>query len=116
MQITYALDFGGAEKLAVDLASKVDREAFSTSICALDFGGRFIPLLEKMEIPWYFFKRKGALDYNLWRSLHKLFKSQHVDIIQTHHAVQLFNAFFPAILNKVKIVHTEHEYQSFLEQ
>ena len=114
MQVTYSLDFGGAEKVAIDLASGVNKNEFQTSICGLDYGGKYIPLLDELGIPWYSFNRKGALDYKLWLSLYRLFKRERIVIIQTHHVVQLFNAIIPALLNGVKIIHTEHEYQSFL--
>jgi len=114
MQVTYSLDFGGAEKIAIDLASGVNKNKYQTSICALDYGGKYIPLLDELGIPWYAFNRRGALDYKLWLYLYWLFKRERILIIQTHHVVQLFNAIIPALLNGIKIIHTEHEYQSFL--
>ena len=114
MQVTYSLDFGGAEKVAIDLASGVNKNEYQTCICALDYGGKYIPLLDELGIPWYFFNRNGALDYKLWLSLYRLFKRERIAVIQTHHVVQLFNAIIPALLNGIKIIHTEHEYQSFL--
>ena len=114
MQVTYSLDYGGAEKVAIDLAAGVDKHEYQTCICALDYGGKYIPLLDELGIPWYFFNRNGALDYKLWISLYHLFKRERIAVIQTHHVVQLFNAIIPALLNGIKIIHTEHEYQSFL--
>ncbi len=113
MQFIAALQFGGAERLAVTISASLPRERFRSSVCALL--GKEGPLVEDLRrhaIPHHYLDAgsgsKAMLAWNLFR----LLRRERVDILQIHGAYTLLNCFLPAKLAGVKIVYTEHARQT----
>lgn len=114
MQVIYSLEIGGSEKLALTILSNLNRDIFQPSVCALDFGGGLIEDFKRNNIPYHILCRKG-FEPRLFHRIYKLLKKNRIDIIHTHHFTQIFYSIFPAKLAGVKIVHTEHEYFTYLD-
>lgn len=114
MQMVHSLKIGGSEKIASTISSNLNNGHFQSSICALDIGGELIEELAINNIPHHILHRKG-IEFDVSRRIYRLLKKFSVDIVHTHHFAQLFYTVVPACLAGVKIVHTEHEYNSYLE-
>jgi len=114
MQVLYSLSIGGSEKLAMDISLSLNPDRFCPSVCALDVGGDLASELEMGKIDHFVLHRKG-LELDVLRRLYRLFRNNRVRVIHTHHFTQLFYAALPARLAGARIIHTEHEYFSYME-
>lgn len=114
MQVIYSLRIGGSEKLALDISSNVDPVRFRPSVCALDEDGDLAQELEAEKIEHCVLHRKG-IEFDILRRLYRLFKKNRVKVVHTHHFTQLFYAALPARWAGARIIHTEHEFFSYLE-
>jgi glycosyltransferase involved in cell wall biosynthesis len=70
--------------------------------------------LKRSNIAHHIFHRRG-LEIGVFNRIYRLLKKERVDIVHTHHFTQLFYSLLPAKFAGAKIVHTEHEYYSYLE-
>jgi len=114
LQLVYSLSIGGSEKVAFDIASNVDPARFRSMVCGMDLGGDFERELESRGIPHQVMHRKG-LEPAVLSRLYRLIRDNRIDVVHTHHFTQLFYAALPARLAGARIVHTEHEFFSYVE-
>jgi len=110
MQVVHSLAHGGSESLARDLALRLDRSRFRSSMCAMDIGGPVADDLQRAAIPFYIIGRRPGFDWRLIPKLYRLFHREQVDIVQTHHLTQLIYGGVGARLAGAVLVHVEHEY------
>jgi glycosyltransferase involved in cell wall biosynthesis len=80
----------------------------------MDFGGDLERELESHGIPHRVMHRQG-LEPAVLSRLYRLIRDNRIDVVHTHHFTQLFYAALPARLAGARIVHTEHEYFSYVE-
>jgi len=113
MQLVYSLKIGGSEKLAYTISTNLNQAMFWPSVCALDLGGELVEDLENSRIEYHVLHRQG-LEANIFRRLYCLIKRNRIDVVHTHHFTQLFYAAIPARLAGARIIHTEHEFFSYL--
>lgn len=113
MQVIYSLKVGGSEKLALEISSHLDPKQFKPSVCALDLGGELAKDLEKNNIDYHVLHRRGV-ELNILRKLYRVIKRGRVDVVHTHHFTQLFYTAVPARLAGARIIHTEHEFFSYM--
>ncbi|MDF0665625.1 MAG: glycosyltransferase [Nitrospira sp.] len=113
MQVIYSLQVGGSEKLALEISSHLDLKQFKPSVCALDLGGELAKDLEKNNIDYHVLHRRGV-ELNILRKLYRVIKRGRVDVVHTHHFTQLFYTAVPARLAGARIIHTEHEFFSYM--
>lgn len=113
MQVIYSFMIGGSEIVALNLCLN-SKDKLIHSVASLEMSG---PLRNDFDInkvctfvinkqP----KERISPMLRLWKAM-KIFKP---DIVHTHHYYQLFYAWPGAILTGAKIVHTEHEYYSLM--
>jgi L-malate glycosyltransferase len=114
MQLVYSLQIGGSEKVAFDISAHLDSAAFRPHMCALDLDGPLGEELVRRNIGHHVLHRKG-IEPDVTRRLYRLLRQQRIDVVHTHHFTQLLFAALPARLAGARIVHTEHEYFSYLE-
>lgn len=114
MQLTYSLRMGGSEKLAMDISMNLDPARFRPSVCALDLDGDLAQELEREKIDHVVLHRKG-LELDIFRRIYRLIRESRIRVIHTHHFTQLFFAALPARWAGARIIHTEHEFFSYLQ-
>ncbi|RPK15252.1 glycosyltransferase [Priestia endophytica] len=108
------LGTGGAEKLAIDICSFLDKDKFDVTLVSL-----YEPqsnIYEKLAIDSglkvLFLNKKKGFDYRIFFKLNKLFRKEKPDIIHTHLYVGPY-VLIPMILNRVKgRIHTVHNIAS----
>lgn len=113
MQLIYSLQMGGSEKVAFDISSNLNRDMFQPHVCALDVDGALAAELAAGNIPHHVLYRKGV-ELGVFRRLYRLFRANRIDVVHTHHFTQLFYSALPARLAGARIVHTEHEFFSYM--
>ena len=110
MEVVYAFDIGGSERLAAGIAEKISQLGGSVSVCAIN--GEIGPIrtqLEKSNIPCYGVGGGKISALAVRYRLYKLFKQVKPDVLHMHHITQLINCYWPAKLAGVpRLVVTEH--------
>jgi len=106
--ILVTFDTGGSERVVFDICRKLDRERFSPMVVAFSDG----PLrkrFEALEIPAKAILKQPGIDFRLMGKLARLMTENEIDIINTHHFVTLFYAFWGAkVAGRRALFHTEH--------
>jgi L-malate glycosyltransferase len=113
MQVVYSLQMGGSEKLALEISSNLNPSQFRSSVCAMDLDGDLAKDLEKGKIDYHVLHRQG-FEPNIFGKLYRLIKRNRIDVVHTHHFTQLFYAALPARWAGARIIHTEHEFFSYM--
>jgi glycosyltransferase involved in cell wall biosynthesis len=109
MQIVHDLNFGGMQRVVVDLCLNVEPARFSMSVCCLEELGPNAKELEQRGIPVFLVKKKPGLDWLLPLRLRKLFLKQKVQVVHTHGINPFFYGTIGAILAKVPVkIQTDH--------
>ncbi len=109
MQVTWSLVAGGAEIYAMTVASRLDKSRFTALMCAVDQGGAIEGEVKNHGLPYFIMNRRAGIDWRLFGRLHRLFRRQQIDVLQTHHFNQLFYSAPGAKLRGIRILHTEHD-------
>lgn len=105
LEVLATLRRAGAERIAVSLATRLDRTRFETGVVSLfdTFPGGFEPVLEDHQVPvWHLGKRRG-FDPRMWPRLVRVFRDFRPDIVHTHSYVMRY-----ALVHRGKIVHSVH--------
>lgn len=110
MEVIYAFEIGGSERLAAAIAEKISQYGESVSVCAINGdAGPIRTQLEKNNIPCYGIGGGEISALTVRYRLYKLFKQVRPDVLHMHHITQLINCYWPAKLAKVpRLVVTEH--------
>lgn len=108
-QVVYSLLRGGSERLAYELARRLDATTTRSSICALAMGGPMAETLADAGIPFRVLGCAPGRQWFLIPALYRFFREQRVDVVQTHHVKQLVYSGLGARLAGAKLVHVEHD-------
>jgi sugar transferase (PEP-CTERM/EpsH1 system associated) len=116
LQVIYSFKIGGSERMASTIASGLDRSRFRPMVCGLNGDGPLSELLRKDDIPCFVLNRRDGKDWSMPMQLYRLLRNEKVDLVQTHHLGQLLYTIGPAHLLGIPVIHTEHEYYTFLQR
>lgn len=109
VQVVQAIDRGGLEMMAVDLAIALRQRGFGSSIVALTEGGRLEARLRGAGVP---FESMGGARYSSPAShiaVARVLRRLRPTVVHTHHLPSLLNAGPSARALRVsRLVHTEH--------
>jgi len=79
------LGFGGAERLALAIAKRLDRTAFESYVC---FTRRQAPEiveeLERADVRVFQLGRSSRADVAAWRRFRQFLRSEHIDVVHAH--------------------------------
>ncbi len=108
LQVLISLEFGGAEKVAVNLANTLQGKGVEFSFCVLDRAGELKNQLHK-DIPVVCLKRSAGLDWTLPFKIRGVIKRSRPGIVHMHNVVPAFYGIMGARLAGVKgLVLTQH--------
>ncbi len=110
MEVIYAFEIGGSERLAAAIAEKISQYGESVSVCAINGdAGPIRTQLEKNNISCYGIGGGDISALAVRYRLYKLFKQVKPDVLHMHHITQLIHCYWPAKLANVpRLVVTEH--------
>jgi len=112
MQVVHSLQVGGSERLACQLARRLDPAMVRTSVCAVDCGGPLADELTNAAVPFHVLGRGPRFEWRLIPRFYRLFRRTGVQIVHTHHLTQLIYAGLGARLAGARLIHAEHDYLS----
>jgi sugar transferase (PEP-CTERM/EpsH1 system associated) len=109
MQIVHDLDYGGMQRVVVDLCLHFDRAQFQMHACCLNGLGPNADELKQAGIPCFLVKKNPGLDYTLPIRLARLFRKQRVQVVHTHGINPFFYGTLASILAGRPItIQTDH--------
>ena len=112
LQVTNSLNFGGLERLIVDLCLGLDRDRFTPMVACLKYKGNLSPELEQAGVP--VIPLNEDVDpkrrYRTFRALQRLIREQGIDVVHTHNTGPLMDVLMARLtqLRGVRWVHTDH--------
>jgi glycosyltransferase involved in cell wall biosynthesis len=109
VQLLPSLDFGGMERLAVDLARQQKAEGHEPSIYCTSHPGQFAPEAEAANVPVHAFGKTTGFSLHLIFDLASRLRVDRPDVLHAHNAVVLHYAIAAARLARVPVVvNTRH--------
>jgi glycosyltransferase involved in cell wall biosynthesis len=103
------LDYGGAERLVLDLIKNIDREIFNVHLITIKGGGKLLAEFEKTGIQIKLFNKTSKLGLKTIWEIKKYFKQQKIDIVHTHlFAGDIWGGIAACLARVPIIVSTEH--------
>ncbi len=100
------LGTGGSERVVMNLCLEMQDEFLPVVVAFRD--GELAAQLRGSGVVVHVLNRRGGIDLRLTFSLLKLIRKYQIRVINTHHFVSLFYAFWASRFAGVPIVHTEH--------
>lgn len=109
LHITHDLNYGGLQKLLVDLCSHTDKNKFNISVLCLRELGPLTNQIQDLGIKVDLLPQKKNTNYfSFWDIKHFLNKNN-IDIIHTHNSQPFMEGTIASILSGGhKIIHTDH--------
>jgi glycosyltransferase involved in cell wall biosynthesis len=110
-QVIYALEIGGSEMLAWQIARALNLERrYVCSVSSVQGSGSLAEVLAAEGILAKAFFKDARFDVRLVLRLAKHFRTEKIDLIHTHHLGQLLYGGVAGKLAGARVIHTEHEY------
>ncbi len=108
LHVVLSLDYGGTEKIVVDIANNLSSEEFESSIICMDrYGGRASEL--KKDVMIYLMSRKPGLSVKNFYSFYKLLKKVKPDIVHFRNfATYFWGCFVSRFQRDCRIVYSDH--------
>ena len=109
LHVTFNLDFGGTEQVIAQLVRGLPRDRFRSVVACID--GRAGPMAagirdsggKVVELG-----RRSGIDWALVRSLRRVIREEHIDVVHGHQYTPWFYACLASMGTGVRIVFTEH--------
>lgn len=110
LQVIWALLYGGAERIVMDLSQSLDREKFDVHICCTNGKGVFAERMEKQGIPVHVLAdAEWKPVYLSGLKLVRLLRKERPAVLHSHGSGPLFDASFARLFYRVPLyVHTFH--------
>jgi glycosyltransferase involved in cell wall biosynthesis len=112
LQVTNSLNFGGLERLVVDLCLHMDRNRFAPAIACLAREGSLAEEARAAGVPVHLLRRPGSRlgPYTAFWRLQALAHAAHIDVLHTHNSGPLLDGVLASVTQRapLPIVHTDH--------
>ncbi len=113
LHVVYSLTAGGAERIVLNYAKKINKNEFNIQVCAIKDGGIFEKELKNNKIKYFVLKKKGILDLIALKRLIKILKDERIDIIHIHGFTANYYATLAGKFCGTKIIiRTEHNIEN----
>lgn len=99
--------------MLADIGRSLDPDRFEALFASLGLDGEIGAALRRDGYQARAYARKHGFDPSLFWKIFRLLRNEQIDLIQTHHISSLIYGGAMARLTGARLVHTEHEIQSF---
>jgi glycosyltransferase involved in cell wall biosynthesis len=107
LQIIDNLDFGGAERMAVNIANAFHDNGIANILCITRLGGAFQPLVDK-NIPVYLLNKKHVMDLPAFLRLLRIIAEHKPSIIHAHSSSYVWAILAKLFFPKIKLIWHDH--------
>jgi glycosyltransferase involved in cell wall biosynthesis len=112
LQVTNSLNYGGLERLVVDICTNIDRTQFEPSIACLKYPGNLASEAEQAGVPIWALNEEVVQHrkYSNFRRLQNLIRREGIDVVHTHNTGPLIDAFLARCtqIADIPVIHTDH--------
>jgi glycosyltransferase involved in cell wall biosynthesis len=112
LQVTNSLNYGGLERLVVDICTNIDRTRFEPSIACLKYKGDLASEAEKAGIPVWALNEHvvHSRKYSNFKRLQSLIRTEGIGVVHTHNTGPLMDTFLARCtqIADIPVVHTDH--------
>jgi len=112
LQVTNSLNFGGLERLVVDLCLHCDRTLFTPEIACLAREGSLAAEARAAGIPVHLLGGAGGrlAAHTGFARLRRLLRERQIDVLHTHNTGPLLDALLARLTQRqpLRVVHTDH--------
>ena len=108
LHLLNTLDTGGAERVVLNLAMRIDRGRFTLLVCSLGGAGDLAGEFRRLGVPVFAMHRRAGIDPSLWIRLARLCRRERIDVLHTHNATPWLYGGLAARLAGTVLCHTEH--------
>lgn len=112
LQVTNSLNFGGLERLVVDLCLNMDSTRFEPSVACLRRKGNLAPELEAANIPVVALNEglQPLKRYITFYELGRLIKTRQIHVVHTHNTGPLADMLLTRLIqfHPIPVIHTDH--------
>jgi glycosyltransferase involved in cell wall biosynthesis len=112
LHITNSLNYGGLERVVIDICRHLDPIEFEPMVACLKWKGPQSKLLEDIGIPVFQLKKEGSklAKYSTFLVLRKIIREYKIDVIHTHNTGPLLEAMLARVMSFSfpQIIHTDH--------
>ena len=103
------LTHGGAERVVVELARRIDRERFEPYVCCLREEGKLADELKAAGVPVFCLHKRRPFDLRMLLRLKKKLKELRIDIVHTHlFTARLWGCLAAKMAGVRRIITSEH--------
>lgn len=110
VQIVPMLGPGGAERVAVDVARRLNRERFEVALISIwrRVGGELENLLDNSDVRVEYLGKESGFDSRTYHRLHRVLRDCRPDVVHTH--LQVLRYALPSLLflKPTSMLHTVH--------
>ncbi len=105
--VTYWLDLGGLERMVVNLANGLDPREFEAHVCCIAHAG---PLASSLRNPdmLHVIGHERRITVGAVAAVYRLMRRLSIDVVHTHNTPGILYSYFPAMIARVPLVHTNH--------
>jgi len=110
MQVTFGMSIGGMERVIMELCRYVDPSRYKLSICCISKLGPLADMMEAEGVPVHVCQNQSKVGkYLRGFELARVFSSQKVDLLHTHHMPAFIDSTLGAQIARVPIlINTDH--------
>ncbi|MDN3517182.1 glycosyltransferase [Aquisalimonas lutea] len=112
LHVTSSLNYGGLERLIVDICLSMDKSRFQPFVACLKYKGDLAPEVEAAGVPVTALNEEVAQSrkYSSFGRLERLIRSQGIDVVHTHNTGPLVDTLFARLRRfaPIHVVHTDH--------
>ncbi len=110
LQVTHDLNIGGLQSVVLALASRLERDRYSVSVCALREGGPLEGQLQNLGVPVFRLQStRSGPDYLSFAKLSRIAAEIRPHVIHTHNTHPFIDGAAAKIWNRIPVlVHTDH--------
>ena len=110
LQITHDLNIGGLQRVVVDIAKNLDKEAFQAGVLCLRNPGPLTKELDEDNIPVFSIPHKSKkTDYLSFLKTYSIIKGFKPDVIHTHNTQPFIDGTLAGLMARVPVkIHTDH--------
>ena len=112
LHIINSLQYGGAEKMAIDLVASLRKRGIDGRLCCLEGEGELAPYARGLGIPVTVYNKKGGVDMRLLVHLFQLIRREKFDLVHTHNVAPLIYGSLAAKFTGAVCLHTRHGRES----
>ncbi len=109
IQFIDSLTIGGAEVVAMNLATGLNARGHESVICGIGKHGNMSEFLEQKGLRFNCMNMPSGFSLFLMSKIFQLLSKEKANIVVTHHFRQLIHSILPAKILGKKIVHIEHD-------